>query len=136
MQDQSRELIEMDEYECRSLLAGHHFGRLAVVVDGGRPTIFPVNYVFDGERVAIRSDPGTKLASSDLSHVAFEIDGVDEKNRSGWSVVVHGPAFDMTESIDEISDLVRNLPVDPWAPGRKAHWIRVEARLITGRRLL
>ena len=131
-----RELIEMDDQETRQLLASHHFGRLAVVVDGGRPTIFPVNYVFDGQRIAIRSDPGTKLAAADLSHVAFEIDGTDEEARSGWSVVVQGPAFDVTESVDEISDLVRDLPVDPWAAGDKAHWLRIEARLISGRRLI
>lgn len=129
-------LVEMEEQECRALLAAHHFGRLAVVVDGGRVTIFPVNYVFDGQRVAIRTDPGTKLAAADLSHVAFEIDEVDGESRTGWSVVVQGPAFDVTESIDEVSDLVRDLPVEPWAPGAKAHWLRIEGRTITGRRLL
>lgn len=134
MSDTARRLEEIGEAECRSLLEQHHVGRLAVLADGG-PVVFPVNYVFDGRRVAIRSDPGTKLTAADLGRVAFEIDGIDEEGRRGWSVLVKGVGHDVTDALDEVSELMRALPVDPWAPGDKAHWIRIEASSITGRRV-
>ena len=130
-----RALEELSDAECRQLLAGHHVGRLGVVIEG-QPLVLPVNYVFDGARIAIRSDPGTKLTASTLAKVSFEIDGIDEESRGGWSVLVQGHAFDVTEALDEISEMVRRLPVDPWASGDKAAWIRIEPRLITGRRLV
>ena len=134
MSDRPSRLEEIGEEECRSLLGQHHVGRLAVVVDGA-PLVFPVNYVFDGRRVAIRSDPGSKLTAADLGRVAFEIDGIDEDGRRGWSVLVQGVGHDVTDALDEVSELIRALPVDPWAPGEKAHWIRIDATSVTGRRV-
>jgi nitroimidazol reductase NimA-like FMN-containing flavoprotein (pyridoxamine 5'-phosphate oxidase superfamily) len=125
---------EIPEPECLELLAAGGFGRLAVVVDGG-PEVFPVNYVFDAGRVAIRSDPGTKLTAAALGRVAFEIDAVDEADRTGWSVVVQGTGHDISDSVDEISEIMRTLAVDTWAPGEKANWIRIEPSRVTGRRV-
>jgi nitroimidazol reductase NimA-like FMN-containing flavoprotein (pyridoxamine 5'-phosphate oxidase superfamily) len=125
---------EIPEAECLELLAAGRFGRLAVVVDGA-PEVFPVNYVFDAGRVAIRSDPGTKLSAAALGGVAFEIDAVDEEDRTGWSVVVHGTGHDISDSIDEVSETMRTLAVDTWVPGQKASWIRIEPTRITGRRV-
>jgi hypothetical protein len=34
------------------------------VVVAGRPEIFPVNYVVDGDEVMFRTDAGTKLAGA------------------------------------------------------------------------
>ena len=127
-------LEALAEAECRQLLGSRHFGRLGVVSDGG-PLILPVNYVFDQGRVAIRTDPGTKLDAASLSRVAFEVDEIDEGSHTGWSVVVQGIGHDVTEALDLVSEAVRRLPVEPWAPGQKAHWIRVDPRTITGRRL-
>jgi hypothetical protein len=67
--------------------------------------------------------------------VAFEIDGIDERIRRGWSVLVQGRGYDVTDALDEISEMVRRLPVDPWAPGDKACWIRIDPDTISGRRL-
>ncbi|HEV2368242.1 MAG TPA: pyridoxamine 5'-phosphate oxidase family protein [Acidimicrobiales bacterium] len=134
MPEDEPRLEEIGDAECRRLLGGHNVGRIGVVVDGW-PVVLPVNYVFDGHRVAIRSDPGSKLTASDLGRVAFEIDGIDEGGRRGWSVLVQGRGFDITESLDEVSELMRALPVDPWAPGQKAHWIRIDPERVTGRRL-
>lgn len=134
MSEAEPRLVELAAEECRQLLAAHHLGRLAVVVDG-KPDVFPVNYRFDGERIAIRTGPGTKLTAANLASVAFEIDGVDEAGRRGWSVVVHGLGYDATDALDPQSELLRTLPVDPWVPAGDVHWLRVEPRAITGRRL-
>jgi hypothetical protein len=124
----------LDESACVELLETHHFGRLGFLM-GGDPMILPVNYVYSDGRVAIRTDPGTKLAAVALARVAFEIDEIDEGGRRGWSVLVQGTGYDITDSIDPESESIRAFPVDAWAPGPKANWIRVEPRTITGRRV-
>jgi nitroimidazol reductase NimA-like FMN-containing flavoprotein (pyridoxamine 5'-phosphate oxidase superfamily) len=118
--------------ECSALLSGHHVGRIGLNGPDG-PAIFPVNYVWEGGHVVIRTDPGTKVAGSAQSVVAFEIDGIDEAARAGWSVLVVGTAYEVTDSIDSVSEAVRRLPVDPWAPGDKATFLRIEPRSVTGR---
>lgn len=128
------ELTELSPDECRRLLSEHCVGRLAVVV-GGRPLIFPVNYAFDGERVVFRTDEGLKLRHAPLRRVAFEIDGFDEAAGTGWSVLVQGSTYEITRAIDHRSEALRRLPVRPFAPGEKAHWIEIVPTTITGRRL-
>ena len=116
-------------------MATQDVGRL-VVVDGGRPLVFPVNYALDGEAPVFRTASGTKLWASTHSPVAFEVDHVDAETKTGWSVVVHGIAQEVT-AFDR-SDLqyrVAGLPVEPWAPGDKPSFVRIEPRLITGRRI-
>ncbi len=134
MSEAATRLVELSIEECRQLLGADHLGRLAVIVNG-KPDVFPVNYRFDGERIVIRTVPGTKLSAANLASVAFEIDGVDEGGRRGWSVVVHGLGYDATDALDPKSELVRSLPVDPWVPPGEVHWLRIEPRVITGRRL-
>ena len=124
----------LSEADCFDLLASHHFGRIGVVV-GGRPMIFPVNYFFEDGRVAIRTDPGTKLSAAAQGQVAFEIDGIDEAARAGWSVVVTGAGYEVTDALDDVSEALRRFPVDTWAPGQMARWIRIEPQAVTGRRL-
>jgi nitroimidazol reductase NimA-like FMN-containing flavoprotein (pyridoxamine 5'-phosphate oxidase superfamily) len=118
--------------ECSGLLSGHHVGRIGLNGADG-PAIFPVNYVWEGGHVVIRTDPGTQVAGAAQSVVAFEIDGIDEAARAGWSVLVVGTAYEVTDSIDSVSEALRRLPVDPWAPGDKATFLRIEPRSVTGR---
>jgi nitroimidazol reductase NimA-like FMN-containing flavoprotein (pyridoxamine 5'-phosphate oxidase superfamily) len=128
------ELRELSRDECARLLTEHSVGRLAVVV-GGRPLIFPVNYVFDGGSVVFRTDDGLKLRHAPLRRVAFEIDGFDEATGTGWSVLVQGSPFEITRADDLRAEELRRLPVAPFAPGEKAHWIEIVTHTITGRRL-
>lgn len=130
----TRALAELTYDECVELLSSRHFGRLAVVVEG-RPVVFPVNYEFSEGRIVIRTDPGIMLGAASLASVAFEIDDVDVASRSGWSIVVQGFSQDVTDAVDPMSELLRAVPLDPWAPGTRTHWIRIEPRLISGRRL-
>jgi nitroimidazol reductase NimA-like FMN-containing flavoprotein (pyridoxamine 5'-phosphate oxidase superfamily) len=130
-----RSIETLSEEDCVSLLTAHHFGRLGVVSDGS-PLIFPVNYLFDQGRIAVRTDPGTKLTAGNLAKVSFEIDAVDDGARTGWSVLVLGTAYDVTDSIDEISSNIRRFPVDTWAPGARTRWIRIEPTSISGRRIV
>lgn len=125
-------LAVMDVDECLRLLADGHFGRLAVVV-GEQPLVFPVNYALAGRDIVFRTDPGTKLHAAAGRRVAFEIDAADTMYHSGWSVLVEGVAREETDPSRQ-AELAR-LPLTPWCPGAKVHWIRIRSDVITGRRL-
>jgi len=124
---------ELTKSECFELLAREHLGRVAVVDDRG-PIVFPVNFVFDRHMVVLRTDEGTKLdAAIKGSRVAFEIDGTDPATGTGWSVVIRGEAVEVTNPA-ELARL-RRLPLRPWAPGAKAHYVRILPAALTGRRI-
>ena len=124
---------ELTKSECFELLAREHLGRVAVGDDRG-PIVFPVNFVLDRHMVVLRTDEGTKLdAAISGSRVAFEIDEADLAARTGWSVVVRGEAVEVTDTA-ELARL-RKLPLDPWAPGAKAHYVRILPAALTGRRI-
>ena len=120
--------------ECLELLRAHRFGRIAVVVDG-HPIIFPVNYAIDADAVVFRTDPGSKLSGAVMGRVAFEVDGVDESARAGWSVIVQGAGSEITGALDRRSEQLRQLEVQPWVPGEQARWIEILPISVTGRRL-
>jgi len=115
------------------LLARERVGRVAFVDDLG-PIVMPVNFVLDRHMVVFRTDDGTKLDTAVRgSRVAFEIDGTDEAARAGWSVVVRGEAVEVTDTA-ELARL-RQLPLYPWAPGAKTHYVRILPAVLTGRRI-
>ena len=124
---------ELTKSECFALLAQERLGRVAVIDDRG-PAVFPVNFVLDRHMVVFRTDEGTKLdAACRGSRVAFEIDGTDAAARTGWSVLIRGEAIEVADPA-ELARL-RRLPLDPWAPGAKAHYVRILPAKLTGRRI-
>ena len=124
---------ELSKSECFGLLAQEHVGRVAFVDDLG-PIAMPVNFVLDRHMVVFRTDGGTKLdAAVRNSRVAFEIDGTDQAARIGWSVVIRGEAVEVTDPA-ELARL-RQLPLQPWAPGAKTHYVRILPAVLTGRRI-
>jgi nitroimidazol reductase NimA-like FMN-containing flavoprotein (pyridoxamine 5'-phosphate oxidase superfamily) len=131
---EGRTWLEMlPETDCWRLVAEQEIGRVAVLVDGV-PEIFPVNHVVHEEAVLFRTDPGSKLSGLLASPlVCFEVDGADPTTRSGWSVMVKGRATELTAGAD-LADAAK-LPLEFWARGEKAHWIRIEASAVTGRRI-
>lgn len=127
-------LQELAESECKRLLSTSSVGRIGLVIDG-QPMILPVNYVFDNDLVVMRVESGSTVSQAAMTSVAFEIDVIDSASHRGWSVLVLGRARDVTTSIDERSEQLRELCVSPWAAGEKATWIAVAPHRITGRRL-
>jgi uncharacterized protein len=124
---------DLAESECIELLKGHHFGRVAFVEPAaGMPVIMPVNYLIHAESVVFRTDPTSKLGSALRSAtVAFEIDGIDDRERTGWSVVITGTAQEVVDPA-ELDDL-RRTPLLPWAPGDRSQYVRITPQLVTGR---
>ncbi len=124
---------ELTAEECRKLLGEHHLGRLALLDEEG-PVVFPVNYVFDRLGVVFRTDPGTKLdAAARGARVAFEVDAVDERTNTGWSVVVRGDAAEVSDP--KHLRRLRSLPLYPWAPGARTHYVRIAPSAVSGRRI-
>ncbi len=118
--------------ECWDLLARTSVGRLAIDI-AGKPDIYPINYVVDGNSLLFRTGAGTKLAASALlHHVAFEIDGYEPQRRTAWSVVVKGRA-EQVERMDEVF-AAEDLPLFPWAAHPKPNFVRITPTEVTGRR--
>ena len=116
--------------QCLELLATEEVGRLGVVV-AGRPEIFPVNYVLDGNGILFRTAPGTKLDAATGNAVVFEVDHLDRATRAGWSVVVHGHAALYTRFDSSAMQRAARL----WWASPKEHLLRITPDVITGRRL-
>jgi uncharacterized protein len=123
----------LDRHECMALLSANSLGRIAVVTDGGRPLVFPVNFALDGDAIVLRTNPGTKLRRAISSWVAFECDGIDSVYHTGWSVLASG----IGEEVDNAAEIARLslLPLALWSPGPKATWVRIRPRTLSGRRI-
>ena len=131
----SRTGVEVLDYaECMRLLACKQVGRVGFAIWGG-PEVLPVNYVLDGDAVVFATGAGSKLSAVVRSPVVFEVDDTDEPARSGWSVVVHGQAQEVTAADAQTLERVRALPLEPWAEGRKPSYVRVMPRFVSGRRV-
>lgn len=126
-------LVELDRGECLARLGSVPVGRI-VYTEMALPAVQLVNFALTGETIVIRTAWGSKLAAS-ARHavVAFETDQYDEPAGTGWSVTAVGPSR-VAEDPDEIASL-STLPLRPWAPGRRDHFILISADRLTGRRL-
>ncbi|MBO9578197.1 MAG: pyridoxamine 5'-phosphate oxidase family protein [Microbacteriaceae bacterium] len=117
--------------ECWALLRSDTLGRVALAA-GGEIDIFPVNYVVDAdETIVFRTAPGTKLAELTIRPtVAFEIDGAVRADL--FSVIVKGEA----RRIEDPAEIAAaaELPLTPWIPTVKEHFIRIVPSWVTGRR--
>lgn len=120
----------LPDQDCWDLLGTESVGRLAVALDG-QIEIFPVNYGLDGDGIVFRTNAGRKMFWATGSEVAFEVDSLDKRTRSGWSVVVHGTARDITR----FDAPERQAAARPWT-GAKDFLVRIAPRSITGRRVV
>ncbi len=120
--------------QCWELLGSNVVGRLAVA-PGGRPDIFPVNYLSRDGVILFKTGEGSKLTSVVVNQsVAFEIDGYEAASNQAWSVVVLGSAR-LVESDDE-AVVMEDLPLFPWNTTPKYHYIEVSPTQVTGRRFV
>jgi uncharacterized protein len=130
-------LRELDRSECLDLLAANRFGRVVVSTVATRtPIIRPVNYVFDvpSQSVVFQTVDGSKLhAILHSANACFEIDAIDADGRRGWSVIIVGVTEEVTHPAE--IDRLERLGPESWISPTQAHWIRVRAWTVSGRRL-
>ena len=132
-------LEHLDEAECLRLISPGGIGRIAYM---GRYdlTVLPVNYMLHDGGIIFRTSQDS-LTGEDLQtgiahaeyQVAFEIDDIDEVAHEGWSVLIHGPAHEMTTDAERAS--VEESGVEPWPGGPRDRAIRITPNRIVGRRL-
>jgi nitroimidazol reductase NimA-like FMN-containing flavoprotein (pyridoxamine 5'-phosphate oxidase superfamily) len=122
---------ELSEAECNELLAQHNAGRVGFMAPDG-PQILPVTYQYRNGSVIFRTSPvGALSGLVRRTSVAFEIDGIDEQNKSGWSVLVLGFAEAMAHNY-LLASAWETGPV-PWADGIRNLFIEIKPRKISGR---
>jgi hypothetical protein len=128
-------MLTLSRDECLRHLGRSGVGRVAVCV-GALPAIFPVSYALGGEDVVFRTTPGSKLAAATRNAVvAFEVDHSDRTFHTGWSVMVVGPAREITDPV-ELADTDR-LPLRRWArAGGPEFTVCIRADLVSGRELV
>ncbi len=128
--DQLQEFVDaLSDEECWERLAGQKLGRLVTHVKDVLD-IFPVNFVVDDRTIVFRTAPGSKLFELTVNdEVLFEADDHDEDD--AWSVVVRGRArvLDTSEEVRAADAL----PLHPWIPTLKYHYVRIEPVMVSGR---
>jgi nitroimidazol reductase NimA-like FMN-containing flavoprotein (pyridoxamine 5'-phosphate oxidase superfamily) len=128
------ELLELPLEACLARLQEHVVGRLCFTADEW-PVAIPVNYRFvetSGPRwLAVRTRPGNILDRAPLK-VAFEVDGIDEARRQGWSVLVRGTLHRVDA---EAAGFRERFDPEPWIMAERDSWLVIDPVLITGREL-
>ena len=121
------EASELAQEECWQLLEGAALGRVALV-RAGLPSIVPVNICAVDGAVWVRTGPGALLDAALAGEVlSVEADEVDRQWHHGWSVLVTGRA--------EVAADRDDVPVSAWARADADHLVRIDAELVTGRRI-
>jgi nitroimidazol reductase NimA-like FMN-containing flavoprotein (pyridoxamine 5'-phosphate oxidase superfamily) len=134
-------LEHLDEAECMRLIAPGGIGRLCFA---GRfdLTVLPVNYVLHSGKILFRTAPEGSTdedlrTSIGVAHaeyrVAFEVDDFDAKTRTGWTVLVQGPAHHIDSANERAEAEAAGL--ETWAGGDRDHFIRITPASVTGRRI-
>jgi nitroimidazol reductase NimA-like FMN-containing flavoprotein (pyridoxamine 5'-phosphate oxidase superfamily) len=117
--------------ELLDRLASARVGRLAFS-HHALPALLAMNYIVDGRELVLQTaaGPAVGAAQGRGSIVAFEVDEIDPKSNSGWSVVVTGHLREVTEQ--SRSDRYARCPAFP-RDARLRHFLVITPGLVSGR---
>jgi nitroimidazol reductase NimA-like FMN-containing flavoprotein (pyridoxamine 5'-phosphate oxidase superfamily) len=123
----------LDRHECLRLLGLATIGRVGFTA-GALPTVLPVNFHLDGERILVRTGRGSKLdAALRNAVVAFEVDEFDPIYHCGWSVAVTGVASEISDPTE--LEAAHRKPIARWAPEGDEAVLAISTELVSGRRV-
>jgi hypothetical protein len=126
-------LEHLSRDQCLQLMGQVPLGRI-VYTRQALPAVELVNFALDDGDIVIRTDSGGKLAAATRGAVvAFETDSVDTATHAGWSVTIVGYSRAVTDG-EEVLRLEQT-GLDPWAPGKRDHFIRISPTFVNGRRI-
>jgi hypothetical protein len=126
-------LEHLSRGECMRLVGSVPLGRI-VYTRQALPAVELVNFALHDGDIVIRTDSSGKLAAATRGAVvAFEADSVDVAAHAGWSVTVVGYSRAVTDS-EEILRLELT-GLEPWAPEKRDHFIRISPSIVNGRRI-
>jgi nitroimidazol reductase NimA-like FMN-containing flavoprotein (pyridoxamine 5'-phosphate oxidase superfamily) len=122
---------ELDDATCWRLVERAGFGRVGFMQDD-QLLVLPVNAGVMNRRIVFRTASDTSLANAGTgSVVAFEADHTDRVAESGWSVLVRGRLWDVTDDPEVATR--SELAVHAWAPPPRDRWMAIDPTRITGR---
>ena len=122
---------DIDADVCWTLIDNRVGGRVGFNTEDG-PMVLPITHRVDGHTIVFRTGPTTLLESlRGGAQAAFEVDDMDPRAETGWSVLVRGRAHEIDPSTVEAE--AERLALHPWAPGERDHWIRIVPDTVTGR---
>jgi uncharacterized protein len=127
-----RHFLALGHQQCLDLMEAHHLGRVAWQA-ADLPQVLPVTYAMHQGAAYFRTAPDSILAElAQPTSVALEVDELDQQNRSGWSIVMHGRTSAVSEP-DALEDLWASDSLVPWASGNRTLFIRIRPDRVTGR---
>jgi nitroimidazol reductase NimA-like FMN-containing flavoprotein (pyridoxamine 5'-phosphate oxidase superfamily) len=119
--------------ECRELLGSASIGRLALSVRA-LPVVLPVSFALVPDSLLVITGGGDSFeAACDHAVVAFETDGINVVNHTGWSVLVQGEAT-VLRGPAELAE-ARRLGLSSWGRPDAERYVKIGLELVTGRRL-
>lgn len=119
----------LDDDAAWAELRHHNFGRLAIAI-AGEPDIFPINYATDTDSLVFLTAEGTKLLAATVEgFAAFEVDRL--RPSEATSVIVRGRLREIADPDERAA--AQDLPLTPWVPTYKTHYLRLEVQTISGR---
>jgi hypothetical protein len=125
----------LDSVTAMRLLAGVDYGRVVFSLKT-LPAIRPVNHLVDEGRIIIRTRLTASISaavrSGDGVVVAYEADSLDPQTRTGWSVVVTGRAYTLTDP-DQVLRYEQLL--HPWV-NHADTVVAIEPEIISGLRIM
>lgn len=132
---QQRHLFELGREDALGLLARAPFGRV-VFTHRALPTVRPVNHIVaDGEvviRTRLTTTFGQAVTSAGGLIVAYQADEIEPHSRLGWSVVVTGTAYVITDP-DRVASLTPQ--VKSWLDHEMDGLIAIKPQVVNGFRL-
>jgi nitroimidazol reductase NimA-like FMN-containing flavoprotein (pyridoxamine 5'-phosphate oxidase superfamily) len=131
--DHERTLRTLSPAECFDLLEPGGIGRVGFTSADGI-MMLPVNFAVTRKTIIFRTAPDTLLALYANAQVSFEADRLDEALHEGWSVLVQGHAYKVTDE-RELTRLEHETQLEPWAAGARDVYVRIKPNQVSGRRI-
>lgn len=125
------QLVALDPPSCWARMSAAVVGRL-VYTERALPAIGLVHFTMDGEQILARPVSGSAVDVAHDDVVAFEVDEIDPRDHTGWSVVALGGAEIAT---DTFAGPAQVNPGYPDAGDPVDRLIRVRVEQITGRQV-
>lgn len=124
-------LTELSIDECWQLLSSRSVGRVAWATPNG-PEVIPVNFTRHGSRIVLHTTAYASMVQRvDEERIAFQVDHLEEADRTGWSVLAQGRAqVQYGRSAESTSD------TPPWPHGVHPVTVTIDVDKISGRRLV
>jgi uncharacterized protein len=129
----STTLEQLSRDQCLRLVGQVPLGRI-VYTRQALPAVELVNFALHDGDIVIRTDSGGKLAAATRGAVvAFEADSMETAAHAGWSVTIVGYSGAVTDSKEILC--LEQTGLEPWAPGKRDHFIRISPAIVNGRRI-